>query len=79
MSEKGMVPTLSFRYELCWKLRPDFKDLVWNSWSLPVRSQSSIDIWKEKSKREKTLKGWNINVEGRYSRLKKYLLQKLIV
>jgi hypothetical protein len=42
-----------FRYELCWKLRPDFKDLVWNNWSLPVRSRSSIDIWKEKIKRLK--------------------------
>jgi hypothetical protein len=68
-----------FRYELCWKFRPDFKDLVWNNWSLPVRSRSSIDIWKEKSKRlKKALKGWNINVEGRYSRLKKELLQKMI-
>jgi hypothetical protein len=26
---------------------------------------------------EKTLKGWNINVEGRYSKLKKDLLQKI--
>jgi hypothetical protein len=68
-----------FRYELCWKLRPDFKDLVWNNWSLPVRSRSSIDIWKEKIKRlKKTLKGWNINVEGRYSRLKKIYCKKLI-
>jgi hypothetical protein len=26
---------------------------------------------------KKTLKGWNINVEGRYSKLKKELLQKI--
>jgi hypothetical protein len=26
---------------------------------------------------EKTLKGWNINVEGRYSKLKKDLLYKI--
>jgi hypothetical protein len=51
-----------FRYELCWKFRPDFKDIIWNNWSLPVRSRSSIDIWKEKTKRlKKALKGWNIN------------------
>jgi exonuclease III len=28
-----------FRYELCWRLRPDFKSLVWNNWSLPVKSK----------------------------------------
>jgi exonuclease III len=33
-----------FRYELCWKLRPDFKKLVENNWSLPVRGKKSIDI-----------------------------------
>jgi hypothetical protein len=39
-----------FRYELCWKFRPDFKSLVVNNWSLPVRSKIGIDIWKEKVK-----------------------------
>jgi hypothetical protein len=42
-----------FRYELCWKLRPEFKSLVVNNWSLPVRRKNSIDIWKEKTKRLK--------------------------
>jgi hypothetical protein len=42
-----------FRYELCWKFRLEFKDIVWNNWSLPVRSHSNIDIWKEKIKRLK--------------------------
>jgi hypothetical protein len=42
-----------FRYELYWKLRPEFKTLVVKNWSLPVRSKKSIDIWKEKTKRLK--------------------------
>jgi exonuclease III len=42
-----------FRYELCWKFRPDFKEIVLKSWSLPVRSRSNIDIWKGKIKRLK--------------------------
>jgi hypothetical protein len=40
-----------FRYELCWRLRPEFKSLVVNNWSLPVRSKIGIDIWKEKVER----------------------------
>jgi hypothetical protein len=68
----------NFRYELCWRLRPDFKRIVWENWSLPVRSRKSIDVWKEKSKRlKKMLKGWNINVEGRYLKLKKDLMDKI--
>jgi hypothetical protein len=31
-------------------LRPDFRKLVENNWSLPVRGKKSIDIWKEKTK-----------------------------
>ena len=49
-----------------------------NNWSLPVRSKIGIDIWKEKVKRlKKLLKGWNINVEGRYLKLKKDLMEKI--
>jgi exonuclease III len=29
-----------FRYELCRKLRSDFKGLVWNNWSLPIKSKT---------------------------------------
>jgi exonuclease III len=55
-----------FRYELSWKFRPGFRDIVFNNWSLPVRSKKSIDVWKEKVKRmKKVLKGWNINEEGK--------------
>jgi hypothetical protein len=42
-----------FRYELCWRLRHEFRTLVVKKWSLPVRSKKSIDIWKEKTKRLK--------------------------
>jgi hypothetical protein len=58
-----------FRYELSWKLRPKFRDIVVNNWTLPVRSRKNIDIWKEKVKRlKRALKGWNINEEGKNRR-----------
>jgi hypothetical protein len=67
-----------FRYELCWRLRPDFHTLVKNNWSLPVRASHSIDVWKLKMKRlRQMLKGWNINVVGHYKKLKKILCKKL--
>jgi hypothetical protein len=44
-----------FRYELCWRLRPEFRTLVENNWALPVRGKKSIDIWKEKTKRLKNV------------------------
>jgi hypothetical protein len=74
----GSPAKRDFGYELCWRLRPKFRTLVVKNWSLPVRSKKSIDIWKEKTKRlKKMLKGWNINVEGRYLKLKKDLMEKL--
>jgi hypothetical protein len=77
-TDSSVSPKRDFRYELCWNFRSNFKEIVWKSWSLPVRSRSNIDIWKEKIKRlKKTLKGWNINIEGKYSKLKKELRQKI--
>jgi hypothetical protein len=67
-----------FRYELCWMFRPDFRNLVEKNWELPVRGKKSIEIWKEKTKRlKKMLKGWNINVEGRYLKLNRDLMSKI--
>jgi exonuclease III len=79
------IPTASkdFKYELCWRLRPDFHKLVKDNWSLPVRARRkrarhSIDVWKLKIKRlRQMLKGWNINVEGHYKKLKKNLISKI--
>jgi hypothetical protein len=67
-----------FKYELCWKDRPDFHKKVIQNWSIPVKAICSIDIWKTKIKRLKQmLKGWNINVEGHYKKMKKELLAKI--
>jgi hypothetical protein len=64
------------RYELSWKLRLGFRDIVINNWSLPVRSKKNIDVWKEKVKRlKRVLKGWNIN-EGK-NRRKINILKKI--
>jgi hypothetical protein len=67
-----------FRYELSWKMRPSFRDIVINNWSLPARSKKSIDVWKEKVKRlKRVLKGWNINEEGKNRRKINMLKQKI--
>jgi hypothetical protein len=51
---------------------------VIDNWSLPVRANHSIDVWKLKIKRLKQmLKGWNINVEGHYKKLKTELMSKI--
>jgi exonuclease III len=67
-----------FRYELCWKVRPDFHNLVKNVWSLPVGVTNSLDVWKLKLKRlRQKLKGWNSNIVGHYKKLKKNLIEKI--
>jgi hypothetical protein len=67
-----------FRYELCWNFRPYFHKKVIDNWSLLVKANHSIDIWKLKIKRLKQmLKGWNINVEGHYKKMKKDLMTKI--
>jgi hypothetical protein len=74
------IPTVrkDFKYELCWRLRPDFYKIVKDNWSLPMRARHCIDVWKLKIKRLKQmLKGWNINVEGHYKKLKKDLMSKI--
>jgi len=67
-----------FRYELCWKVRPDFHKLVENVWTLPVGVSNSLDVWKLKLKRlRQKLKGWNNNIVGHYKKLKKNLIEKI--
>jgi hypothetical protein len=68
----ALVNNRDFRYELCWKARPNSRQIVTNSWGLPVRSRNTLDVWKEKVKRlKKALKGWHLNAEGRYRKTKK--------
>jgi hypothetical protein len=51
---------------------------VIDNWSISVKAKSSIDIWKTKIKRLKQmLKGWNINIEGQYKKMKRELLDKI--
>jgi hypothetical protein len=50
-TEEKKIPH-EFRYELSWKFRPKFKDIVRTNWTLPVK------------RLKRTLKGWNINEEG---------------
>jgi hypothetical protein len=39
-----------FRYELSWKLRPGFRDIVINNWSLPARSKKTLMFGRKKLK-----------------------------
>jgi hypothetical protein len=78
--QTDVIPTGSrvFKYELCWKDRPDFHKKVIENRSIRVKAKGSIDIWKTKTKHLKQmLKGWNINVEGHYKKMKKELLAKI--
>ena len=62
--EKPRHPA-TFRFENCWLLRPELKDMVKNEWSKNVYGKSLEDIWHQKMKnmsnaskaRKKTLKG----------------------
>jgi hypothetical protein len=45
---KDIVKHSIFIYELSWIKRPNFKDVVMNSWNLLVRNRKSFDVWKEK-------------------------------
>jgi hypothetical protein len=78
--QTGTIPSArkDFRYELCWKLRPDFHNLVRSNWSLSVSVTHSLDVWKLKLKRlRQNLKGWNSNIVGHYKKLKKDLIEKI--
>lgn len=45
---------------------------------IAVKKNKSIEVWKEKVKRlKKMLKGWNLNVEGSYKKIKKELTRKI--
>jgi hypothetical protein len=37
-----------FRYELCWMLKPNFRKLVENNWSMPVRGKKVLIFGKKK-------------------------------
>jgi hypothetical protein len=37
-----------FRYELCWRLRPDFRSLVENNWALSVKGKRVLRFGKKK-------------------------------
>jgi exonuclease III len=39
-----------FRYELSWKLRPGFREIMVNNWTLPVRSKKVLMFGKKKLK-----------------------------
>lgn len=49
-TDSSQVKNKDFRYEICWRLRPDFRQKVNDNWSLPVRSRCNIDAWKEKQR-----------------------------
>ena len=67
-----------FKFELCWLSRAELLVIVNKVWSSTVRRGSSLDWWQDfMRKLRRTLKGWNLNVEGRYRRDRDEIANKL--
>jgi hypothetical protein len=64
--DKPRVPTI-FRFENCWLLRPELKSVVGGVWKKTYSRRGNIDKWRKRFEcLRKTLKGWNMNIEGEY-------------
>jgi hypothetical protein len=66
-----------FRFENCWFERPELATVINSVWNETYNGSSNLDIWHKKfTKLRKVLKGWNINIEGKYRKYKKNLAKK---
>jgi hypothetical protein len=58
-------------------MRSDFKQLAATKWATPVRGNSSLDIWQEKTRRfRKWSEGWSKNIESELRNLKNDLIDE---
>ena len=75
---KSTINCKPFKFELCWLSREELPNIVNKVWSSTVRRGSSLDWWQDfMRKLRRTLKGWNLNVEGRYRRDRDEIANKL--
>ena len=75
---KSTINRKPFKFELCWLSREELPNIVNKVWSSTVRRGSSLDWWQDfMRKLRRTLKGWNLNVEGRYRRDRDEIANKL--
>lgn len=74
----SLMLVTSFKFELCWLSREELPDIVNKVWSSTVHRGSSLDWWQDFMRNlRRTLKGWNLNVEGRYRRERDDIANKL--
>lgn len=67
-----------FRFENCWFERPDLPHVIGSVWNGVFHGRNQLDIWHKKfTKLRKVLKGWNINIEGRYRKERNFLLEEI--
>jgi BMFP domain-containing protein YqiC len=75
--EKPKHPTI-FRFENCWFLRPDLKQIIADEWNKEFRGRNIEDVWQKRMRNmRQNLQGWNRNVEGKNRKLKKDLLVEI--
>lgn len=73
----GVEPPHSniLRFENCWPEREGFQEMVKESWSAPTYCKHDVDKWQEKVRRfRRHVRGWHLNVEGRYKKARKEIL-----
>lgn len=74
----GGFVAASFKFELCWLLRPELEVLVREVWTIDASNLSSLDAWQFRLRLlRRRLKGWNRNVEGLYKKEKKEILAQI--
>ena len=67
-----------FKFELCWLLREDLLEVVTKVWKSRHRGRNNLDRWHTCFVvLRRTLKGWNLNIEGRYRRERIDISRKL--
>jgi hypothetical protein len=58
-----------FRFENYWFSRPDLQEIIKKVWDMAYSGDGNIHIWQKRfDYLRKTLKGWDLNIEGEYKR-----------
>jgi hypothetical protein len=67
-----------FRFELCWFLRDDLREVIEKVWSKNYIGRSFLDRWQNRNRRlRQMLKGWNLNYVWFYKKQKNVLVEAI--
>jgi hypothetical protein len=71
--EAAQIPK-QFKFENCWLLRSELKEIVSNTWKRYFRGKISLDKWQNRNRgMKKKLKSWNKNFESDIKKQKEEL------